>query len=366
MRNRIMKAALLHPANKTIFLLALVTWLVSGCQPNPGVPTPSPAWIASPTTSETITVFFTDPDDPNATSYRGGVDEILAEAIGQAQAAVDLAIYDLNLWSIRDALIAAHQRGVTVRMVAESDNLDEPEMQDLREAGIDVLGDRREGLMHNKFVIIDRWEVWTGSTNLTTGGVYRNDNNLVRIRSTRLAQDYITEFEEMFVNDAFGPNSPANTPYSGLTVDGIPLEVYFSPDDGVLSHILTVVSHAQHSVYFMAYSFTSDELAEALLGLAAVGVEVRGVFETDQYRANIGTEYDRLLQSGLPVRLDGNPSHMHHKVLIIDERIVITGSYNFTANAEQRNDENLLVIEDPALAQLYLAEFHRVFSLANP
>lgn len=352
--------------NRKNLLLCVVLMLVCGCQPNPGAPTPSAAWTASPVASEAITVYFTNPDDPEAASYRGGVDEILAEAIAQAQAEVVLAVYDLNVWSVRDALISAHQRGVTVRMVTESDNLDELEIQDLREAGIQVLGDRREGLMHNKFVIIDRWEVWSGSTNLTTGGVYRNDNNLVRIRSTRLAQDYLVEFEEMFLNDAFGPNSPANTPYPGLTVDGIPLQVYFSPDDGVLKHILALVNQAQRSVDFMAYSFTSDELAEALLGRAAAGVKVRGVFETDQYYANIGTEFDRLVEGGLSVRLDGNPSHMHHKVLIIDERIVITGSYNFTANAEQRNDENLLVIEDPALAQLYLAEFRRVFSLANP
>ena len=182
-RDRIMKPTLHHPPKRTILLLAVVILLSNGCQLNQAAPTANPAESPSPVPTEAITVYFTDPTDPAASSYRGGVDEILAAAIGQAQAAVDLAMYDLNLWSLRDALIAAHQRGVSVRMVTESDNLDEPEMQELREAGIEVLGDRREGLMHNKFVIIDRWEVWTGSTNFTTGGVYRNDNNLVRIRS---------------------------------------------------------------------------------------------------------------------------------------------------------------------------------------
>ena len=355
----------LHPSLK-VWLLVMVSFVATGCQPTPVAPAASATSGTSPALTETIMIFFTDPADPAASSYRDGIDEVLADAIGHAQAAVDLAVYDLNLWSVRDALIAAHQRGVTVRMVTESDNLDEPEMQDLREAGIEVLGDRREGLMHNKFVIIDRWEVWTGSTNFTTGGVYRNDNNLVRIRSTRLAQNYTAEFEEMFLNDAFGPNSPANTPYPQLTVDGTPLQVYFSPDDGALNHILALVNGAQHSVYFMAYSFTSDELADALLERNAAGVEVMGVFETDQYYANIGCEFDHLLQGGLSVRLDGNPSHMHHKVLIIDEHIIVTGSYNFTANAEQRNDENLLVIDNPALARLYLAEFQRVYNQATP
>jgi phosphatidylserine/phosphatidylglycerophosphate/cardiolipin synthase-like enzyme len=363
---RVAKAVWQRPPNKILLLLVAIIFLSSACQPPAVVPTIEPDTSPTPAPSEAITVYFTDPTDPAASSYRGGIDEPLAAAINQAQAAVDLAAYDLNLWSLRDALIAAHQRGVHVRMVTESDNLDEPEIQELRAAGIEVLGDRREGLMHNKFVIIDRWEVWTGSTNLTTNGVYRNDNNLVRIRSSRLAQDYATEFEEMFIHDAFGPGSPANTPYPQLTVDGINLEVYFSPDDGVLNHILAWVNKAQQSIYFLAYSFTSDALAEALLARAAAGVEVMGVFEADQYSANIGTEFDRLSEAGLQVRLDGNPNHMHHKVLIIDEHIVITGSYNFSASAEQRNDENLLVIDDAALARLYLAEFQSIFTLATP
>ena len=363
---RMIKPALCHLAKPTVLLLALIILLNSGCQPNGTTPTAISTEIPAPGQSETITIYFTDPTNPAADTYRGGIDEILVAAIDQAQAAVDLAMYDLNLWSLRDALIAAHQRGVTVRMVTESDNLDEPEMEQLREAGIEVLGDRREGLMHNKFVIIDRWEVWSGSTNMTTGGVYRNDNNLVRIRSSRLAQDYTAEFEEMFLEDDFGPGSPANTPYPQFSVDGIPLEVYFSPDDNVLKHILALVGGAQQSVDFMAYSFTSDALAEALLARAAAGVEVRGVFEANQYSANVGTEFDHLLDGGLPVRLDGNPDHMHHKVIIIDRQTVITGSYNFSANAEENNDENLLVIHSPDVAALFLGEFQRVYNLAQP
>ena len=330
---------------------------------------PAPPGSITPTFSsppESITVYFTDPTDPDASTYRGGIDELLVAAIDDAQAAVDMAMFDLNLWSVRDALIAAHQRGVRVRMVTESDNLDEPEMQELLAAGIEVLGDRSEGLMHDKFVIIDRWEVWTGSTNLTTGGVYLNDNNLLRIRSTRLAQDYTTEFEEMFVSDAFGPGSPANTPNPTVSLDGILVEVYFSPEDGALSRLVSLVNGAQHSVYFLAYSFTSDELAAALLERAAAGIQVAGVFEEDQYNSNIGTEFDNLLAAGLDVRLDGNPSHMHHKVLIIDEQVVVTGSYNFSNNAEERNDENLLIIHDSGLAAQYLSEFNRVYNLAAP
>ena len=92
-------------------------------------------------------------------------------------------MYDLNLWSIRDALLAAHRRGVTVQVVAESDNLDRDEFQELIAAGIPIIGDRSEALMHNKFVIIDRHEVWTGSMNFTLNGAYHNDNNFKKIFS---------------------------------------------------------------------------------------------------------------------------------------------------------------------------------------
>jgi len=306
-----------------------------------------------------------DPTDSAADMYRGGADEYLVVAIQNARAAVDVAIYDFSLWNMRDALIGAHARGIVVRMVTESDNLDEPEIEELQQAGIEVLGDRREGSMHNKFVVIDRQEVWTGSTNFNIGSFYQNDNNLIRIRSSRLAEDYLTEFEEMFVDDKFGPNSPANTPYPTLTIDGTPLEVYFSPDDGVLARLLELVADAQKSIYFLAYSFTSDDLAEAIRARGQQGVVIKGVFEKDQYQSNTGTEYDNLLGAGFDMRLDANPRHMHHKVIIIDEAVVITGSYNFSASAENRNDENLLIIFNPEIASLYLEEFWRVFNLAD-
>jgi phosphatidylserine/phosphatidylglycerophosphate/cardiolipin synthase-like enzyme len=250
-------------------------------------------------------------------------------------------------------------------MVTESDNMDEPEIGELRQAGIEVLGDRHEGLMHNKFLVIDRQEVWTGSANFNIGSFYKNDNNLIRIRSSRLAEDYTVEFEEMFLDDQFGPGSPVNTPYPTLTIDGSRLEVYFSPDDGALDRLLDVVSEAQKSIYFLAYSFTSDRLAEAVTERGQQGVALKGVFEEDQYESNTGTEFDNLLAAGFDIRLDGNPQQMHHKVFIIDEAVVVTGSYNFSANAEKRNDENLLILYNPEIASLYLEEFWRVFELSK-
>jgi hypothetical protein len=206
---------------------------------------------STPAASDSYNIFFTDPLAADARSFRGGPDAQLAKAIEAARVSVDMAVYDLNLWSIRDSLVDAHRRGLSVRVVTESDNLDEPELQDLKNEGIQVLGDRREGLMHNKFIVIDRQEVWTGSMNFTTTDGYLNNNHLVRFQSAALAQDYTVEFEEMFEADLFGPGN-TSTPEPVLEIESIRVEVFFSPDDGTQA-LVELIQDARQSVYFWLF-----------------------------------------------------------------------------------------------------------------
>ncbi len=310
-------------------------------------------------------LYFTDPESPLASQETGGPDGPLAAAIDSARLTVDVAIYSLSLNSIRDALLRAHDRGIQVRMVMESDNLDRADPQILVDAGIPILGDRREGLMHDKFVVIDNSEVWMGSMNFTDSGTYTDNNNLMRIQSVKMAENYTKEFEEMFTDDKFGPDVVPETPNPRVTLDDTPIDVYFSPDDHVQASFLDLVDNAQESIYFMAFSFTSDPIGEAVRARAVDGVTVAGVMETEQVKSNIGTEFDPFKQAGLDVAMDGNPGQMHHKVMIIDQNIVIFGSYNFTASAETKNDENLLVIYNTDIAEWFIAEFQRVYAQAH-
>ncbi|MGE5248595.1 MAG: phospholipase D-like domain-containing protein [Bacteroidota bacterium] len=310
-------------------------------------------------------LYFTNPNSPVAPQKTGGADGPLVTAIDAAKLTIDAAMYSLSLDSVRAALIRAQRRGVQVRAVMESDNMDRGDPQALIEAGIPVLGDRREGLMHNKFIVIDNSEVWTGSMNFTDSSAYRDNNNLMRIHSTKVAEDYTTEFNEMFVDDKFGPDKGSATPNPRVTLDGTPLDIYFSPDDNIANNLLDLLHNAEESIYFMAYSFTSDPLGEAIRARAEEGVTVEGVMDSGQIDSNLGTEFDPFRQAGLDIRRDGNVNGLlHHKVMIIDEQIVIMGSYNFTNNAETRNDENLIVIYDPFIAAQYVAEFQRDFAQA--
>jgi phosphatidylserine/phosphatidylglycerophosphate/cardiolipin synthase-like enzyme len=144
------------------------------------------------------------------------------------------------------------------------------------------------------------------------------------------------------------------------------METYFSPEDLVAGHILAIIQNANESIYFLAYSFTADDLGAAIRQRAAEGLPVAGVMEDGQINSNQGSEYDSFLQAGMDVRRDGNDGQMHDKVIIIDRSIVITGSYNFTASAAEQNDENVVIIHDPAIASQYMEEFQHIFDQAHP
>ena len=319
-------------------------------------------------------VYFTDPKYPDRPETRhGGVDERFVAFLDSAQRSLDLAIYDFDLDNAADALVRANNRGVTVRMVVDTDTLNntrDAEIQraigKVRQAGIPIVGDSRQPIMHNKFVVRDGEEVWTGSWNFTTGDTYRLNNNAARLRSDKLAENYAAEFRKMFDARQFGPNKPAGVPNPQLTIGGAGVENYFAPEDRVAPRIIAHIREAQRSIRFMAFSFTHDGIGQALREKAQAGVSVVGVFERTGSETQF-SEFGKLKQAGLEVYQDGNPYAMHHKVFIIDDVKVIFGSYNFSDGADRDNDENLLVVTDAAFARPFIQEFDRILAAArNP
>lgn len=327
--------------------------------------------ITETVTGEWIAIHFTTPrypDDPSL--HTGGVDIYLVDLIERAQQQVDVAAYQLNLPTVTDALLRAHRRGVQVRLVTDREYEDEEMIARLRRAGVPVTVRPKDGgIMHNKFVVVDGSWVWSGSWNLTENCTYRNNNNAVLIASRHLAEDYAVEFEELFQGQ-FGPTSPRNTPYPTVMIEvlekgaRILVEVYFAPEDKVADHLIPVLAGARRSVRFMAFSFTNDRIGGTLIDLARRGVSVEGVME-DRGTETQFTAYGLLQNAGIPVWKDGNPYLLHHKVFIVDEEIVVLGSYNFSSNADRENDENLLIIHDPEVAKVFLTEYERVLRQAQ-
>ena len=307
---------------------------------------------------EDIQVFFA-PCNPISPL---GIDDRLVGLLKSAGVSIDCAFYELRLQKVAKVLIAKQKDGVKVRVVSDSHYEDRDALQDCIEAGIPVVFDRREPLMHNKFCVVDGARVWTGSTNITENGMYRNNNNAVLITSDRLAADFTNEFEEMFVKKRFGARSPKNTIYPQFRVGDVLIECYFAPEDGVQREILSEIADAETTIDFMAFSFTSKEIAKAMVARMADNVTVRGLFEM----RDAGSKYSRddyLAEHGAEVHLDKNKYAMHHKVVILDGDTVITGSYNFSNSAEKKNDENVLIIHCPEIAYKYIREFERLIAM---
>ncbi|ACL24321.1 phospholipase D-like domain-containing protein [Chloroflexus aggregans] len=361
-----------------LFLTLLIGFLVTagiidlrrfGLDPTTfGIETPP-----QPDRSGEITVYFTTPylvypDVPRNRVTPPFLQDILQD-IANARQSIDLATFEYTLPPLAEALATAHRRGVKVRAALDRESLEDPVDAKfagiLEDAGIPISWEDTQAFLHSKFIIIDNQIVWTGSWNATINDTYRNNNNLLRITIPSLVENYRVEFAEMAAG-RFGNSKQAVTPFSRITTPQATIENYFTPRERPASRIVELINGARRSVRFMAFAFTNDEIAGAMITRRQAGVTVQGVFER-RNAGGSGSEFALLRDNGVEVLEDGNCYTMHHKVIIIDDRIVITGSYNFTARAERTNDENLLIIDDPVLAAAYLTEFERVFTQAqNP
>lgn len=313
-----------------------------------------------------IRVYFTTPDKPPESS------EIVAALTGyihQAQSTIDVAGFEVDNKVITQALVDAQKRGVKVRLVTETDYLGESGVTALKAVNVPVVDDGREGaLMHNKFMVFDHKSVWTGSMNFTENCAYRNNNNGVWIDDTRLAENYTTKFTWMFEQHKFGgaPSKTAKIPHPTITLrDGTVCENYFSTHDHVARHVTEKVETARTRIHFLAFSFTHDGIAKAMFARASAGAEVQGVFEKSQV-AGGHSEYERFRSANgnVHVALDGNPRNMHHKVIVIDDDLVVTGSFNFSASADKSNDENVVILRNADVAKRFEEEFQRVYAQA--
>lgn len=286
--------------------------------------------------------------------------------IDAARSTLDVCGFEIDNERIIDAVLRAARRGVRVRVVTDSDYLEEAGPRAFLQAGIPVLSDQRSALMHNKFLVVDNQAVWTGSFNFTENCAYKNNNNAVSIQFSRLAANYAEKFRWFWEYKKFGgrPFPTARIPYPVIRMDdGTVVENYYSTHDGVDRKVIARLQDARRSIKFMAFSFTHEGIAGALIERAEAGVSVVGVVEARQNSRS--SEMERLANvRGVEVLPDGNKYNMHHKVFIIDDAVVITGSYNFSTSATKDNDENLLVIHNRKVAERFADEFARVHRAA--
>mgnify|MGYP002397459501 CR=1 FL=1 len=308
--------------------------------------------------------------------------------INMAQSTLDITMYDIvdttdnQVIRIMHAINDAYDRGVDIRYI--TDDLPENPLLDSLNPAINILAGNTEAIMHDKFMIIDRDDIqnsWvlTGSTNHTIANLNKDYNNIICIQDYQLAQAYNLEFNEMWGSETltpdagnalFGADKTDNTPHF-FNIGGVEVQSYFSPSDKTTSKIIEVIDGAQESIEFAVLVFTENTLGTAILDAYNRGIDVRGIVDYTDYS---GDEYSYLHDNGVNVleyeNADGSQwpigATLHHKYAVIDQNtdnaILVTGSHNWSASAESRNDENTLIIHDRNIANLYYQEFSKRFA----
>jgi phosphatidylserine/phosphatidylglycerophosphate/cardiolipin synthase-like enzyme len=342
-----------------------------------------------------INVYFNKSIDASLARYgtanaQTNLVQKLLDRINAATVSIDCAVYSLSGTvgqAIANALIAAKNRGVSVRMIVEKDNLTTGTGQIFNQTlgqAIPWIADDYDaanagvGLHHNKFFVFDSrggapdkiW-IWTGSWNPTDPGTENDMQNVIEIQDQALAGAFTAEFNEMWGSDTdtpnaaqsrFGPRKTDNTPHI-FNIGGVQVECYFSPSDRATSKIISTLNKAQHSINIAMLTLTRSDIAGVLKAKNDAGVRVRGVLDNG---TDSGSQYTFFQQNGMDFRLDPNPTALlHHKYAVIDAEqasgstahYVITGSHNWTSTAENSNNENTLIIFDNRIANHYLQEF---------
>lgn len=294
-------------------------------------------------------------DGPDIEVYfcpKDNCEDKLYEFIESADESVHCAFFELNLESIKK-LMDEESKNIDVKLVVDDQYYDEVgELEFARK-------DNGNQLSHNKFCVVDGKKISTGSMNPTERCAYFNNNNLLIIESKILASNYEDEFGELW-NGTFGKGEKVKNPV--IYYNGKKISNYFCPEDSCGDKVADELSKAEHSIYFMMFSFTHDKIGTMLALKFSQNVSVNGVYEKKNLK---DSTYDLLKYQGADVKVDDNPYNLHHKVFIIDNKTVITGSFNPTAGGDYKNDENVIIIEDPSITEMYLKEFEFVWKFNN-
>ncbi|MGY6529020.1 MAG: phospholipase D-like domain-containing protein [Cyanobacterium sp.] len=368
-----------------------------------------------------IQVYFnhnpqTEYTEPYRAITRAGdnLEQILIDAINSAENTIDIAIQDINLPDLARAIVAQHQAGKKVRVIIENNynlslnNLGQDHgLAILKRNNIPIIDDTEDGskgsgLMHHKFVIIDNKKLVTGSANFTLSGTHGdlddentrgNANHLLVIDNTSLARIFAQEFNYMWgdgvgnkKDSLFGLQKPFR-PAQTLTIGESQITVKFSPtsrtrpwEESTNGLIDKTLKKAQESIDLALFVFSKQPLSNTLERSSLQGAKIRALIDplfAYRYYSEgldlLGVELSNNCQFddnnnpwenaidtvGIPNISRGDK--LHHKFALIDNRIIITGSHNWSAAANYTNDEALLVIDNSTVAQHFQREFDRLY-----
>ena len=357
-------------------------------------PAPVPADLPAPAPRGDV-VKFNGQDLPSRMfSDKTKISGHLIRAIDATKETLDIAIYELAIREVRDALVRAKTRGVKVRIVMDQSHLypekttshRTPEVQSLIDAGFELKtlrGGDAFGIMHNKFAVFDGALLETGSYNWSRAADTQHlenaifDNDGARIASyqrywnwmwsnARPVDDRKPPARIVLDEEGHSAPLPPAPQDSGRAVifngAALPRESY--TPHGTAANIVAAIDAARKSLVIANFSFSHGDLIEALKRAKARGLQIRIVFDRAQY--GYLPEMASLTDLGFDVRLsngrNGETGVMHSKFVVLDGKLVETGSFNWTFNGELNNYENAVFLDAPDDAYAWSAFFERIWA----
>jgi len=304
----------------------------------------------------------------------GGPDnlqDVIVNFIDGAQKRLFIAVQELDSQPIAEAIIRAKQRKVLVKLVLEADYLLEKiaranpfltgganevnrVLHDaILRANINVHSDYNQDIFHQKFMVRDSKSVLTGSTNFTVSDTSANLNHVVIVHNETIVRNYDQEYDEL-QQGHFGRLNEGHDPRPAeVMVSNVRVKTLFAPDHNPEMEIMKQIAKAKRRVDFAIFTFASSSGIDDQLVLAKqAGISIRGALFKSQANQtwsatetlkNAGLSLFFIPRSGLP---EPSPRKLHHKLMVIDEQLIIAGSFNYTGPATQLNDENIIILGD--------------------
>lgn len=315
------------------------------------------------------------------------LNQLIVNAINASVKSFDGVIYSINMKDIPDALIAARNRGIKIRLIIDNDHVYpkmDTQIKKLINAGpgIEVRtlkGTRSYGVTHNKITIHDGELVTTGSYNWTFGATFSNYENMIVARHPIYVEGYKKYFEWMWSKARTieqGPSpelpegyygTPPQDPNPVMNLNGKPVPAYlFSPGSDTENKIAALIDAAQESIDAVTFTFSSKPIADAIIRAYKRGVKVRFLEDMRMGKDSAMAKY--IFTNGVPYKwMQGRDDKgaMHNKFIIYDGKILSTGSFNFTTNASVNSFENVIFISDQKAIKAYQSKFDWFYSQAT-
>ncbi|MFB6286523.1 MAG: phospholipase D-like domain-containing protein, partial [Candidatus Bipolaricaulia bacterium] len=207
----------------------------------------------------------------------------------------------------------------------------------------------------HKFAILDDSRVWVGSANWTSTSFDDDANNAVFIEHAAVVDAFEAEFAQMVSSGNYGPDKRDVHP-ERFSVDGQSTEIRFGPTDNPRDRLVELIDNADESLHIAMNTLTDDPLSDAIRRARERGVDVDALWDFQSWDICQFAEAEEFVADGLGT-WDALPGLLHHKFAVIDGETVVTGSANWSASGMERNDETVLIIHSPSIAEQFTSEF---------